>query len=115
MKMKIPEILDSTQSYLQQVITIEGFLMDLNEYSYIAPDEERFDKINESILISEPGFSEKLFLSDAPPSGGWITSYPYNIVIEGMLCPSENPLFFASLKEIKSAYLEMNGDKFQVV
>jgi hypothetical protein len=112
--MKINEILNKTSSLLHQKVDVEGFFMYSNDYVYVAPSDQEFDRLEKSLQILEVDFLEKVRQSDAPAAGGWISSYPYNIVIEGTLCyPNSGPFKFA-VTDIQSAYLEMDGETYHV-
>jgi hypothetical protein len=111
--MKIIEIIGSA-SYSDEIVQVEGFLMEINDHVYIAPNRDSFDKISESIWITEPGFLDKIMLSNIPASGGGITSYPYDIVAEGKIFKPDNSPFPLALKNITSAYLKREEDVFQV-
>jgi hypothetical protein len=112
--MKIIEILENPENYFGKPIKIEGFLVDLYDCTYIAPDIENVNKTSESILISEPEFIQKVMLSDAPPYGGGKNSYPYNVAVEGNIFKTNNSPFSLELKNITSAYLEDEGEVFPV-
>lgn len=113
--MKIVEVLENIETEVEQTIKVEGFLMDTYDYAYIAPNGEKDDIISESIWISDPKFIENLVSSDAPPAGGGRNSYPYNIVAEGKIFKPDNSPFPLALKDITLAYLEREGNTFQVI
>jgi hypothetical protein len=95
---------------------IKGFLMCTKDYVYIAQDYGSYRNTSTSIQIVEPDFLEKIESSSAPPAGGGVSSYPYDIVIEGELKFVANFPFPAVLDNIKSAYLvNEDGDKYQVI
>jgi hypothetical protein len=112
--MKIAEILENAENYFGQTVKVEGFLMAVYNYTYIAPNIENFGKFSKSIKIADPEFMEKVRFSDAPPAGGGVSSYPYDVVVEGKLLKTDDPSFPLALKNIKSACLESEEDVFQV-
>jgi hypothetical protein len=86
------------------------------EYVYIAPDMNSYAEISSSIQILESDFMDKIQSTGAPASGGAVTLYPYDIVVEGKLHYSDGQPFLATVDDITTAYLVNNsGDKYQVV
>jgi hypothetical protein len=114
--MKVINVLEEVQVLDKKIVRIEGFLMFTGEYIYIAPDMESYAEISGSIQILEPDFMGKVKLTNAPASGGGVTLYPYDIVVEGKLHCSDGQPFLAAVDDITAAYLVSNsGDKYQVV
>jgi hypothetical protein len=71
--------------------------------------------VHESIQIIEPDFMTIVESSNAPPFGGWLTLYPYEIVLEGKLHCSDNLPFPAILDSITVAYLiGEEGERYQL-
>jgi hypothetical protein len=114
--MKVIDVLEKVQALDKKIVKVEGFLMSVGEYVYIAPDMKSYAEISSSIQISESNFMDKVQSTDAPASGGGVTLYPYDIVVEGKLHHSDSQPFLAAVDEITAAYLVSNsGDKYQVV
>jgi hypothetical protein len=108
--LKTPRLLD------EMTVEVEGFLMYMKDYVYVSQDYESYQNTSTSIQIVEPDFLEKVESSSAPPAGGGVSSYPYDIVLEGKLRYINNCPFPAVLDSIKSAYLvNEDGDKYQVI
>jgi hypothetical protein len=114
--MKVIDVLEKVQVLDEKIVIVEGFLMFTGEYVYIAPEMKSYAEISSSIQISEADFMEKVQSTDAPASGGGVTLYPYDIVVEGKLHHSDRQPFLAAVNEITAAYLVSNsGDKYQVI
>jgi hypothetical protein len=114
--MQVINILETPQILNETTVEVEGFLMYTKDYVYVAQDYESYQNTSTSIQIIEPDFLEKVELSSAPPAGGGISSYPYDVVLEGKLKYVDNCPFPAVLDSIKFAYLvNENGDKYQVI
>jgi hypothetical protein len=114
--MKVIDVLEKVQILDKKIVNVEGFLMSTGEYIYIAPDMKSYAEISSSIQILESDFMNKIQSTDAPASGGGVTLYPYDIVVEGKLHYSDGQPFLAAVDDITAAYLVSNsGDKYQVV
>jgi hypothetical protein len=114
--MQVINILKTHQIFDDIMVEVEGSLMYVKDYVYVAQDYESYQNTSTSIQIIEPDFLEKVELSSAPPAGGGISSYPYDVVVEGKLKYVDNCPFPAMLGSIKSTYLvNENGDKYQVI
>jgi hypothetical protein len=108
--LETPYLLDET------MVKVEGFLMYTQDCVYVAQDHDGYQNTSTSIQIVEPGFLEKVESSSAPPAGGGVSSYPYDVVVEGKLKYVDNCPFPAVIDSIKSAYLmNEDGDKYQVI
>jgi hypothetical protein len=83
--MKVIKILETPQLLDETTVAVEGVLMYTKDYIYVAQDYESHQNTNTSIQIVEPNFLKKVESSSAPPAGGGISSYPYNVVVEGKL------------------------------
>jgi hypothetical protein len=114
--MRVIDVLEEVQILDKEIVKIEGFLMFTGEYVYIAPDMNSYAEISSSIQISESDFMDKVQSTNAPASGGGVTLYPYDIVVEGKLHYSDGQPFLAAVDDITAAYLVSNsGNKYQVV
>jgi hypothetical protein len=114
--MQVINILKTSQLLDEETVEIEGFLMYMKDFVYIAQDYESYQNTSTSIQIVEPGFLEKVESSSAPPAGGGVSSYPYDVVVEGKLEYVDNCPFPAVLDSIKSVYfVNEDGDKYQVI
>jgi hypothetical protein len=114
--MKVIKILETPQLLDETTVAVEGVLMYTKDYIYVAQDYESHQNTNTSIQIVEPNFLKKVESSSAPPAGGGISSYPYNVVVERKLRYFNNCPFPAVLDSIKSAYLvNEDGKKYQVI
>jgi hypothetical protein len=114
--MQVTAILETPQLLNNKTVEVEGFLMYTEDCIYVAQDYESYRNTSTSIQIVEPNFLQKVESSSAPPAGGGISSYPYDVVVEGKLRYVDNCPFPAVLDSIKSAYLvNEDGDKYQVI
>jgi hypothetical protein len=114
--MKVINILETPQPLDETTVEVEGFLMYTKDYVYVAQDYESYQNTSTSIQIVEPDFLEKVKSSSAPPAGGGVSAYPYDVVVEGKLRYVDNCPFPAVLNSIKSAYLmNEDDDKYQVI
>lgn len=114
--MQVINLLENPQSSDEIMVEVEGFLMYTRDYIYVAQDYESYQNVSTSIQIVEPDFLEKVESSSAPPAGGGVSSYPYDVVIKGQLRYVDNSPFPAVLDNIKSAYLvNEDGDKYPVI
>jgi hypothetical protein len=114
--MRVINILETPQLLDESMVEVKGFLMYTKDCVYIAQDYESYKNTSTSIQIVEPDFLEKVESSSAPPAGGGVSSYPYDVVVEGKLKYLDNCPFPAVLDSIKSAYLmNEDGDKYQVI
>jgi hypothetical protein len=114
--MKVIDVLEKIQTLDKKIVKVEGFLMSTGEYVYIAPDMNSYAEISSSIQISEPDFMDKVQSTKAPASGGGVTLYPYDIVVEGKLHYLDGQPFLAAVDDITAAYLISNsGNRYQVV
>jgi hypothetical protein len=113
---QVINILKTPQTLNETMVEVEGFLMYTKDYVYVAQDYESYQDTSTSIQIIEPDFLEKVESSSAPPAGGGISSYPYDVTVNGKLRYVDNCSFPAVLDSINSAYLvNENGDKYQVI
>jgi hypothetical protein len=114
--MKVTEILESPQEFIQKKVKIEGLLMATRNHIYIAIDEENSRNLQSAILIEDQeSFMDKLDNSDIPPWGGSDVTYRESVLAEGIFCRSEHEKFPFSLREISTAIIEMDGEKHQII
>jgi hypothetical protein len=77
---EIISILENSLFFDGVTIKVEGFLIYTENYVHVAQDYESYKNTSTSIQIIEPNFSEKVELSSAPPAGGGVSLYPYDVL-----------------------------------
>jgi hypothetical protein len=105
--MNVVEVISDHPKFTKKQVTLRGFLVACRDLTYIAPNEDKYEELDESILISQPGFIDSLYKS-APPWGGGKYTYFDPIEITGIIDTSAKEPFKLEISSISSAFVGQN-------
>ncbi|PSN13169.1 hypothetical protein C7293_17095 [filamentous cyanobacterium CCT1] len=99
--LEVSEVLRNSEAFVGSSIRIRGFLVTTADTAYIAPHEDDFENIHNSILITDPRslddrLSEATYCSGEPPY-----LYQEFAELEGVLCESSVEPFSVALTDLK--------------